>query len=118
MTIKNKTFLATTGNGLAQAERETGGEWMVEFLLKDQDVRCLAADPLNSHVIFAGTQVNGVLRSDDQGRNWQQAGLPGVSIKSLAVSIAEASVVYAGTKSPPCIFVSRDSGASWADLEG
>ncbi len=114
----NKTFLAATGNGLARAESGANDSWTVEHLLQDQDLRCMTADPLNSDVVYAGTQDNGVLRSDDQGRSWQQAALPGTIIKSLAVSKSDPGVIYAGTKSPICIYVSRDNGANWAELEG
>ena len=111
----NMTFLATTGSDLARAESSANGGWTVEHLLQDQDLRCMTADPLNSHMVYAGTQGDGVLRSDDQGRSWQQAGLPGVIIKSLAVSKCEPGTVYAGTKSPACIYVSHDNGAVFDD---
>jgi hypothetical protein len=113
-----RTFLATTGNGLARAESDSSSDWMVEHLLQNQDVRCLTADPLDNGTVYAGTQGNGILRSDDQGRSWQQAGLPGIIVKSLAVSKSEPGTIYAGTKSPICIYVSRDKGASWTELEG
>ncbi len=41
-------FLATTGHGLARAERNTNDVWVVTLLLAEQDVRCLAQDPLQS----------------------------------------------------------------------
>jgi hypothetical protein len=44
------------------------------------------------------------------------AGLAGHIVKSLAVSSREPGVVYAGTK-PPCVFVTRDSGEEWSELE-
>jgi hypothetical protein len=112
------TFLATTGNGLAAARRGANGEWSVEMLLADQDVRCLAADPLHPNFVYAGTQGQGVLRSEDGGITWRCAGLTGRIVKALAVSRVEPGAVYAGTKSPPLMFVSRDGGAYWQELEG
>lgn len=117
-------FIATTGKGLARAAREANGDWSVEFLIEDQDVRCLAADPLDPNVIYAGTQGNGVLRSNDRGRTWKPAGLPGQIVKALAVSRTERGLskaegpgtVYAGTK-PATMFVSRDGGETWTELE-
>jgi len=82
------TFMALTGKHLARASRDPVGDWSVEFLLADRDLRCLAADPLNPNVLYAGTQGEGVLRSDDGGRSWQPAGLAGRSVKALAVSRA------------------------------
>ena len=108
-------FLATTGQGLVRASRHSHDEWSVEFLLTDQDVRCLAPDSVSPHVIYAGTQGNGVLRSRDGGKTWDAAGLRGQIVKSLAVSPVSPDTVYAGTK-PALLFVSRDGGASWTEL--
>ena len=69
MHMTNSVFLATTGPGLARASSQDGA-WSVEFLLPDQDVRCLAADPLAPQVVYAGTQGNGLLRSSDSGQTW------------------------------------------------
>ena len=109
-------FIATTGNGLARASRSPDNEWKTESLIKDQDVRCLASEPLNPQVVYAGTQGGGVLRSDDRGRTWRPAGLDGHIVKSLAVSHAEPGVVYAGTK-PALVFASQDGGAQWTELD-
>lgn len=113
-----KTFIAVTGHGVARVTR-LNDEWTFELLLADQDVRCLAADPLNPKVVYAGTQGNGVLRSTDGGHTWGSAGLAGRVVKSLAISKVEPGVVYAGTK-PPALFVLReahDGGANWTELE-
>lgn len=112
----NRVFLATTGSGLARATRDANDVWSVEALLEGHDVRCLAADPLNAGVIYAGTQGEGVLRSDDRGQTWAPAGLADQIVKSLAASPHEAGVLYAGTK-PAGVFVTRDAGLSWTELE-
>jgi hypothetical protein len=109
------TFLATTSQGLARASQSASSEWSVEFLLSEQDVRCLAADPLNPRVIYAGTQGQGVLRSEDGGKTWRSVGLAGQIVKALAISRTQPGTVYAGTK-PAQLFVSRDGGASWTEL--
>ena len=108
-------FVSTTGNGLARASRDANDGWSVEFLLAGQNVRCLASDPLNPETIYAGTQGNGVLRSDDRGKSWRLAGLDGHVVNSLAVSGSEPDTVYAGTK-PALVFVSRDGGDRWTEL--
>ncbi len=122
--MSHRTFIATTGSGLARATLSPGhpppgaeDAWSVEFLLADQDVRCLAADRQPSQVVYAGTQGNGVLRSEDGGHTWQPAGLAGQTVKALAVSPTEPGTIFAGTK-PPLMFVSRDGGASWSELAG
>ena len=110
-----QTFLAATGHGLARAERRGSDEWSVEALLTYQDVRCLTADPLHPHVLYAGTQGHGVLRSNDGGKTWREAGLAGHMVKALAVSRTQPGTVYAGTK-PALLFVSRDGRTSWTEL--
>lgn len=111
------TFIATTGEDLARATCTASGEWSVEFLLPGEGVCCLAADPLNPHIIYAGTKGHGVRRSDDGGLTWQASGLDGQTVKSLAVNPHDSNIIYAGTK-PARLFVSRDGGQSWAELDG
>jgi photosystem II stability/assembly factor-like uncharacterized protein len=105
------------GSGVARASLIKDSEWTVETVLQGLDIRCLAPDPLDSGVVYAGTQGGGVLRSEDRGRTWKPAGMQGRVVKSLAVSPHEPGVIFAGTK-PACIFVSRDGGATWSELEG
>jgi hypothetical protein len=111
-----EVFIAATREGLARAVRQANDEWSVEMLLENQDVRCLAADPLNPDVIYAGTQGNGVFRSDDRGSTWRPAGLAGQIVKSLAVSPHQPGLVYAGTK-PAHVYVSHDGGQTWTELD-
>jgi photosystem II stability/assembly factor-like uncharacterized protein len=113
--MTDRVFIATTGNGLARASRDTSGQWQVERVLSGSDVRCLAVDPLNPECVYAGTQGQGVLRSDDRGRTWRRAGLAGQVVKAIAASPIRLAVVYAGTK-PAGIFVSHDGGENWAEL--
>jgi hypothetical protein len=111
-----RRLLALAHNGVARAECDVGGQWAVEQVLSGQDVRCLEIDPLNPEVVYAGTQGQGVFRSEDGGRSWRPVGLQGVIVKSLAVSPHHPGVVYAGTKSPPLVYRSHDSGAQWEEL--
>lgn len=113
--MNDRVFIATTGSGLARASQHADGRWEVERLLPGSDVRCLAADPLHRNRVYAGTQGQGVLRSDDRGRTWHQVGLAGQTIKAIAASPTRTGVVYAGTR-PAGMFVSDDGGVSWAEL--
>lgn len=110
-------FIATTGEGIARAIRDGGGSWSIEIGLEGKDVRCLAADPLKPDTVYAGTQGDGVLRSDDRGRTWKPAGLKGHIVKTVAVSPHEPDTLYAGTK-PALMFVSRTGGKQWTELTG
>lgn len=117
-------LFALSDKCLARAERGANGDlayaksWAVERVLACEDVRCIEVDPLNPSIVYAGTQGQGVFRSDDGGRTWQVAGLQGVIVKSLAASPHHAGVLYAGTKNPPLIYRSQDSGLHWEELSG
>lgn len=117
-------FLSITGHGLARAECGLNGAWQVENPLAGQDIRCLACDPPHAHILYAGTQGQGVLSSQDAGKTWQPAGLAGRIVKSLAVSASPGGNaawrgrLFAGTKSPASIFTSEDGGENWTELEG
>lgn len=113
----SRTFLATTGRGIERACQETDGTWTVTPALMDNDVRCLAPDPLQPGRVYAGTDKHGLLRSTDGGQTWESAGLESISIRSVAASPVEPGTVYAGTK-PPGLHVSRDAGESWEELVG
>lgn len=112
--MSENIFIATIGQGLARAAN-TNGRWTVESVLAGQVIRCLAADPTQPLVAYAGTDQDGVLRTADAGRTWQAAGLAGHAIRALAVSQAHPGRVYAGAK-PPGLFVSDDGGATWEEL--
>jgi hypothetical protein len=114
--MSSKLFLATKRRGLARVTATGDGAWAVQTLLEDRTVNHLAPDPAYGGVIYAATQDDGVLRSDDRGQTWVAAGLQGQIVKSLAVSPHEPGVLYAGTK-PARVFVTRDGGASWTDLQ-
>lgn len=98
-------FVAATVRGVSLLEGDT-----VRTTLEN-DVRALSSDAV---VVYAGTQGDGVYRSDDRGESWRRAGLEGRIVKALAVG--GDGTVYAGTK-PPGLFVSRDGGANWRELE-
>jgi hypothetical protein len=115
MTVK--VFLSASPQGIGRAELSAAGGWEVEEVLSGSDVRCLAADPLERDAVYAGTQGDGVLRSDDSGRSWRPSGLGGRIVKSLGVSPIVPGLVYAGTK-PAGVFRSADGGGTWHELEG
>lgn len=114
--MNDKIFLASFEKGVARAECSPGGEWAVAQSATGHKINCLAATPTDRCVVYAGTP-DGVLRSDDGGLTWQRSGMDGHVVKSLAVSPHDGSVVYAGTK-PALMFVSRDGGRSWVELDG
>jgi len=116
MDAEKRTLVAAHWKSNYRAVETEDGRWEVERILPDQDVRCLEMDRRQSAVLYAGTQGNGVLRSDDRGITWRAAGLEGLVVKSISCSPVEPNTLYAGTK-PAAIFVSRNGGESWTELE-
>jgi hypothetical protein len=115
--MNTRIFLATTGKGIARAISKDNGNWQIETSLASQTARCLAADPLNPNIVYTAVDGQGVLRSDDQGQNWQVVGNPGYDVRSLAVSPHQPGLLYAGVR-PAGVCISQDSGQSWSELEG
>lgn len=107
-------FLATTAAGLRRAAGGSG-IWSVTEVAPGRNVRCLATDPNQPLIVFAGT-TRGVLRSSDGGLVWTDAGLPGVAVRALAVSRARPGRVIAGAK-PAGVFLSDDGGLNWSELK-
>ena len=103
-------YLATD-NGLVLCERED--DWRpVRRGLEGKSVTSVIA---REGVILAGT-TDGVLRSDDEARTWQEAsaGLKHRHIRWLAFHPDVSDLEFAGTE-PAAIFVSRDGGDSWQE---
>ena len=114
--LQNKTFITAASPGISRAEGSPNGEWLVESLLEDQQVNCLATDPDNPGIVYAGTDGDGVWRSDDRGKTWQLAGLNGHDVRALVVSLHDSGTIYSGTR-PAAIHVSKDGGENWQEIE-
>jgi hypothetical protein len=114
--MNNKIFLSCFDKGVARAAQSSNGDWAVEQIAGEFKINCLVAGPTNPARVFAGTP-DGVLVSNDYGLTWHPRGMAGQIVKSLAVSPHDANIIYAGTK-PAFMFISRDGGQSWAELEG
>lgn len=105
-------LIATTHRGIERAER-SGGDWRVDSGLTEHDVRCLGLSA--DGVALAGTQGDGVFRSEDGGATWTPSGLQGLIVKSVDFCADDPNVVYAGTK-PPTVYRSDDAGQTWREL--
>jgi hypothetical protein len=111
----NRVFLAASGTTLVHAENMNGG-WKVRTVLQGRQVNCLASDQQNPERVYAGTG-DGVLVSVDAGQTWEEAGLKGIPVKSLAASPHTSGVVYAGAK-PVSLYNSQDGGKTWEEYDG
>jgi hypothetical protein len=109
-----RLLYAATGDAIARLEEANSG-WSSELTLRSSGAHCLAVDPSDADVVYAGLQDGGVRRTSDGGRTWADSGLPGAAVFSLAVSVADGAV-YAGTE-PSALYRSDDGGRNWRELK-
>jgi photosystem II stability/assembly factor-like uncharacterized protein len=104
---------ASTRDGIARLDQGNGG-WKVTLSLQGSGARCLAVDPTDPDVVYAGFRAGGVRRTSDGGRTWRDCELPAPDVFSVALSRADGAV-YAGTE-PSALFRSDDGGGTWREL--
>lgn len=105
-------LIASSGDGVARLE-ETADGWRVERSLDGTGAQCVAVDPTDGNVAYAGLKDGGLRRSRDGGRTWEDAGLEGAAVFSVAVG--PDGTVYAGTE-PSALYRSDDRAESWREL--
>jgi hypothetical protein len=108
------TLYAATGDAVAAISGQNGA-WSVRLGLTESGAQCVASDPADPEVVYAGSRGAGLWRSGDSGASWRDCELPADDVYSVAVSPADGAV-YAGCE-PSMLFRSRDSGTRWEELE-
>jgi len=98
---------AATGDAIARLD-EHDGVWRTTLSLTGSGTQCLALDPSDPDVVYAGLREDGVRRTTDGGESWIDCELPAPGVFSLAVSAADGAV-YAGTE-PSALYRSDDRG--------
>ena len=106
---------AATGDSIARLDGDDG-VWRTTLSLTGSGAQCLALDPADPEVVYAGLREGGVRRTNDGGASWVNCGLPAPGVFSLAVSAADGAV-YAGTE-PSALYRSDDGGKTWVELAG
>ena len=81
----------------------------------------LAVNPLSPRIAFAAYWLpsggGGLLRTRDDGENWERLALPGTpALRALAISPSAPGTVYAG--GPAGVWRSDDGGDTWTDAGG
>lgn len=105
---------------LAIVTQDSAG-WTVETQLTGKNTQCLAVDPQRPEQVYCGTFGQGLWRSQDTGRSWEQVGADVIErqVMSVAVSkterVGDFGVVYTGAE-PSALYRSEDGGDSWREL--
>jgi Photosynthesis system II assembly factor YCF48 len=86
----------------------------VALSLQGSGAQCLAVDPRDSDVVYAGLREGGLRRTSDGGGTWADCDLPAQAVFSVAVSGVDGAV-YVGTE-PSALFHSDDGGETWREL--
>jgi photosystem II stability/assembly factor-like uncharacterized protein len=99
----------TTDGGVSWTSISTG--------LPSTNVNCLAIDPGNSNIVYAGvagTLGTAVFKTVDGGVTWRRSatGLPQFSAQVLRLDPTDSSVIYCGTDVG--VYRSTDGGGTWA----
>jgi photosystem II stability/assembly factor-like uncharacterized protein len=84
-----------------------------QFRPSEGYVSSLIVDPRDADVVYAGTQENGVFRTDDAGRSWRHVGpsAPWFRVNKLTFQPGNPSVIYAALVRG--VYKSGDGGATW-----
>ena len=107
-------LVAATGDGAATIAADGWGA-SARIALQGTGAACVAVDPRDPALVYAGSRGRGVFRSKDGGATFEDAELPHGAVHSIAVGPLDGAV-YAGCE-PSMLFRSRDGGRSWAELE-
>ena len=89
---------ASTGDGIARLD-ESNGAWKVTLSLRGSGAHCLAVDPHDADVAYAGLREGGVRRTSDGGRTWDDCDLAAPGVFSVAGS-SFAPVTRSGPSTP------------------
>lgn len=77
----------------------------------------IVIDPLNSNIIYAGSYQDGIFKSTDGGKTWEQKGLKGRLISSVVVKSTDPKIIYVAVAKTDNkeggIYKSIDGGNNW-----
>jgi hypothetical protein len=93
-----------------------GGDSWSNIGLIGKGVYTLEIDPINTSILYAGTNEDGVYKSINGGISWDQVYTgpgPGItSVRSIAIDQINPSILYAGIWGGGVV-MSTNSGVSW-----
>ena len=110
--------ILVSSNGIIHRSGDGGDEWRRVF--EGNRIYNLAAHESQPHTVYAlsgasySASYNGVFRSDDLGLTWQNIGLAGENLTSIALDQANRQILYVGGETG--LFRSDNAGNSWISL--
>ncbi|MDZ7313007.1 MAG: hypothetical protein ONB45_17205 [candidate division KSB1 bacterium] len=105
-------LLAATEDGI-YVSTHRGERWALAGL-KGKGIRTIVQDPTRAKIFWAGTEDDGVFRSDDGGETWQpfNHGAQLVTVYTIAIDPKNPDTIYLGTHEGG-VYRSDDGGKSW-----
>ena len=114
LTSASTVYVATQGQGVNLSTDRGQTFASRNQSLPDLTVHMLAADPINSQILYAAT-AKGLAKSTNAGATWSVLALPTGAVTAIAVHPKNRAHLYAAmTNAPTCAFYrSTDSGVTW-----
>jgi photosystem II stability/assembly factor-like uncharacterized protein len=117
----NKLYLGTA-DGHVFTSNDEGAHWALLSRIsgsQDDVITHIIVDPRNSNRLYASTWAlysngGGVYRSEDAGRTWNIIGLAHETVRALAQSPTDPTLLLAGALTG--VYRSHDEGASWEKI--
>jgi photosystem II stability/assembly factor-like uncharacterized protein len=108
----NARLLVATERGIHYSA--DGGEHWSLIALEGKGIRTIVQDPIHARIFWAGTEDDGVFRSEDGGATWRSEnhGAPLVTVYAIAIDPTNSNLIYLGTHEGG-VYRSNDSGKSW-----
>jgi photosystem II stability/assembly factor-like uncharacterized protein len=107
---------ASLGGNPALTSSDGGETWSgMKTGLNTVGVRMFAIDPAQPTRIYAGTESEGVFRSNDAGSTWQRTNdLPAIPVRALSVADDGSGTVYVANDIG--VFRNDDGGGAWTNV--
>ena len=112
---KRQALHVATQSGWYRFENQAGKWKQTDRALTFWSLTCLAVDPEQPQVVYAGTEHSGLFISQDCGAHWLRAN-PNVPKLMLFSLLALPGAVLVGTV--PAAMYQGENGGNWKELEG
>jgi photosystem II stability/assembly factor-like uncharacterized protein len=91
-----------------------GGEQWSLIALRGKGIRTVVQDPTKAKIFWAGTEDDGVFRSEDGGLTWRSSNNDSqlVTVYAIAIDPTNSNIIYLGTHEGG-VYRSNNGGKSW-----